>query len=540
MPRRLRRNDAESGSAAPTPKSGKPEGGAGKAADTSARRTGHPGRAAAPKAGKGQSGKSKPNLKVRSGGSRRPRATTSDKARTRDTAGTPDKARTPDKTGTTGFSSKRPSWRRVSPADMAERNRRSLLIRIGQGRPRLIRRLLGLLGPSADGARQSMVALVLNSATSLAAGAVLGSITGTFERLPGLLVLVPAAIGLRGNVFSALGNRLSTSIHVGTFRLSLRPQTVMGQNVAASLVLTLSLSLALAVVAKVVAVALGVMNTISVFDLALISVLGGLLASLVVLVATVALAAASVRYDWDLDNVTAPLVSTLGDVLTLPALWVASLLVGADPVAGAVGATLGAVSVAAFVVAWRSNRGVLRQIVRESAPILFAAACLSTMAGIAIEKQLGVFSTYPALLILFPAFISSAGALGGILSSRLSTKLHLGLMAPDPFPGREARMDGAMALVLGGPVYFLNGIGAHLVGTALGHASPGLPQMVAVSLVGGLGAVLFVVAVAYYGTIAAFRFGVDPDTYGVPVVTSSVDFVGALCLILVIVSLGIT
>ena len=154
--------------------------------------------------------------------------------------------------------------------------------------------------------------------TSLAAGAVLGSITGTFERLPGLLVLVPAAIGLRGNVFSALGNRLSTSIHVGTFRLSLRPQTVMGQNVAASLVLTLSLSLALAVVAKVVAVALGVMNTISVFDLALISVLGGLLASLVVLVATVALAAASVRYDWDLDNVTAPLVSTLGDVLTLP------------------------------------------------------------------------------------------------------------------------------------------------------------------------------------------------------------------------------
>jgi mgtE-like transporter len=78
------------------------------------------------------------------------------------------------------------------------------------------------------------------------------------------------------------------------------------------------------------------------------------------------------------------------------------------------------------------------------------------------------------------------------------------------------------------------------VGTALGQASPGLPQMVAASLVGGLGAVLFVIAVAYYGTIAAFRFGVDPDTYGVPVVTSSVDFVGALCLILVIVALGIT
>ena len=35
-------------------------------------------------------------------------------------------------------------------------------------------------------------------------------------------------------------------------------------------------------------------------------------------------------------------------------------------------------------------------------------------------------------------------------------------------------------------------------------------------------AVLFVVAVAYYGTIAAYRANLDPDTYGIPVVSSSV------------------
>ena len=63
--------------------------------------------------------------------------------------------------------------------------------------------------------------------------------------------------------------------------------------------------------------------------------------------------------------------------------------------------------------------------------------------------------------------------------------------------------------------------------------------MVAVSLLGGVFAVLFVVAVAYYGTIAAVRFGADPDTYGIPLVTSSVDFVGALALIVVIVAVGI-
>jgi cation transporter-like permease len=57
-------------------------------------------------------------------------------------------------------------------------------------------------------------------------------------------------------------------------------------------------------------------------------VIGGVLASVVVLAATLGLSAGAVRYGWDLDNVTAPLVSTLGDVLTLPALWLATFAAG--------------------------------------------------------------------------------------------------------------------------------------------------------------------------------------------------------------------
>ena len=151
------------------------------------------------------------------------------------------------------------------------------------------RRLVDLLGPTGDATRQSLIALGFNSCSSFAAGAVLGSITDTFEELPGLLVMVPAAIGLRGNIFGALGNRLSTSIHAGSFRLSGRRESVLVQNVLASLSLTFALSLLLAVIAKVVSVGFGVAGTISVLDLALVSVLGGAIASVVVLAATIAL-----------------------------------------------------------------------------------------------------------------------------------------------------------------------------------------------------------------------------------------------------------
>jgi mgtE-like transporter len=398
-------------------------------------------------------------------------------------------------------------------------------------------RVRSALGPDA---RQGLVALGLNSSTSLVAGAFLGALTGTLARYPGLLVLVPAAIGMRGNIFGGFGNRISTTIHTGTFTLSTRPDTVLGQNVLAAGILTVGISLLAAVVAKAVAVGLGLEGTIGLLDLATVSIVGGVLASLVVLAASLALAGGAVRFGWDLDNVNAPLVSTLGDVLTLPALWLATGLLGIAVVSASVGVAL--VAVAALVLAWglRTSMVELRRIVRESVPVLTAAAALSAMAGITLEKSFDDLDTFPALLVLAPAFVSSAGALGGILSSRLSSKLLLGLVDPTGVPGRTARADIGFVFLLALPVYAFNGAGAHIVAGLLDQRSPGLTDMVTIALLGGAVVMAFVVLVAYAGTTLAFRTGLDPDTYGMPVVSSSVDFVGALTLVLGLTVLGIT
>ena len=76
---------------------------------------------------------------------------------------------------------------------------------------------------------------------------------------------------------------------------------------------------------------------------------------------------------------------------------------------------------------------------------------------------------------------------------------------------------------------------------ALGEAAArGWGRWCCCRCIGGALALVFVVAVAYYGTIAAYRTGVDPDTYGIPVVSSSVDFVGAFTLIIGIAMLGLS
>jgi mgtE-like transporter len=251
------------------------------------------------------------------------------------------------------------------------------------------------------------------------------------------------------------------------------------------------------------------------------------------------LSVGAVRRGWDLDNLVAPTVSTLGDVVTIPALFLATKLLGHGSFTTTASWCMVAITGVTVALSLRSKLPLFRQIIRESMPVLVVALILSSLAGIAVEKQLGLFAALPALLVLQPAFVSSAGALGGILSSRVATNLHLGLVQPEMRPGREARRDALLVLLIGFPVFIFNGIGAHFVGRVLNEASPGLGWMLAASLIGGLFAVLFVIALAYYGTIAAWRMDVDPDTYGIPVVTASVDFVGVLALILTLFALGI-
>lgn len=404
-----------------------------------------------------------------------------------------------------------------------------------------LRNLLGgLLGPDITGTRQSLAALTVSSVTATGAGVLLAGITGTLERLPGLLVLVPAAIGMRGNIFGALGSRLATLIHTGTFRLTTRPDTVVGQNIAAASVLTLVTAVVLGLLTKLLAPMFGLEDVISVADLLVVSAVAAVLSSVVVLVVTLGLAAGSTRNDWDLDNVSAPVISAVGDVVTLPALLVGGALVGL-PVATPALAALATVGGAATLAwGWRRGRPALQQILRESLPVLIGTGVMLVIAGVVIEHRLDTFVRHRAVLILLPACLATAGAIGGILSGRLSTKLHLGVIEPAALPPRGARRDLLFGFTLAGPIFVLNGGLAHLAALALGLSTPGLWRIVAIALIGGLLATALAAAIAYYGAAFANRLGFDPDTLSIPLVTSSVDLGGAAALVLAVGWVGLS
>lgn len=391
----------------------------------------------------------------------------------------------------------------------------------------------------APSLRQGSGALVIALATSLLAGIVLGSITDTLEELPGLLVLIPPVLALRGNIGGTLASRLGTAIHAGTYRRSLSLDSLLGQNLAAAFAASLSLSFAYALLAWMATVAFGVRRAMGVDDFVVISVVGGTIASVIVTAITVRIANASAHRGWDLDNVAAPVVTAAGDLVTIPSLWIAAHLANVDVVTPAAAATCSAAAVLVTVASLRTRREMLRGIVRESLAVHVFGGVISVAAGVAIEQRLGALVAFPAVLILIPPFLAMSGAIGGIFSSRVATKLHLGLVEPARFRLLAVSEDLVLAAALALPMFLALGVAADVVAAVAGLGSPGSVEMIEVALIAGALAAVAAAIVGYVGTVTSYRLGLDPDNFAIPVVTSALDLLGAVAIILALVAVGV-
>jgi mgtE-like transporter len=73
------------------------------------------------------------------------------------------------------------------------------------------------------------------------------------------------------------------------------------------------------------------------------------------------------------------------------------------------------------------------------------------------------------------------------------------------------------------------------LGLDAGRMSPGFLTMLGVSALAGLIATTAAALAAYYGSILSYRAGLDPDTYGIPIITSAVDLLGFMSLIIALV-----
>ncbi|MEO8477617.1 MAG: magnesium transporter [Actinomycetota bacterium] len=397
--------------------------------------------------------------------------------------------------------------------------------------PRPARRLYRSWRAEKRTLRQGLVALTLSTAASFVAGLILASITHTLSALPGLLVLIPAAVGMRGTIFGAIGARLGTASAAGTFETNLKRGGVLAQNVEVAFVTTFTSSLWLAALAKLATSAFGE-SSISFWDLVTISVVGGFLGSVLILLVTLLLSVVSYRRGYDLDSVATPMVTALGDMGTLPLLFLATFLIRND-VANAVLSGLCVLATVVVVVrVMLGDQPGVRRIVLEMTAVIAITPLLDIAAGSLLQAKEPVLARLPALYILIPPFVSQAGALGGILSSRLSSKLQLGVITPRGLPERPAVIDASIVVILGLAIFTLIAVAGAGLAALVGLDGPGALRTIEGTVLAGVIVLPLILVVGYYLAVSTSRFGLDPDNHAVPIITSVLDLAGVVALLL--------
>ncbi len=409
-------------------------------------------------------------------------------------------------------------------------------------RPALVRRARRLLGywrSETRTFRQGLVALVISTAAGFVAGLTLAHITGTLAALPGLLILIPAAVGMKGTIFGAIGARLGTANAAGVLEINLEPGGVLRRNVDVAILTTFSSSLWLALLARFAGALFG-QPSISLWDLAVISIVGGAIGSVLVLTITSGLSALSYRLEWDLGSVSTPIVTALGDMTTLPSLFLATFLVRNEAVAIGIGIVAIGVSVAAAVRSYIARDPQVRRIVFEMTATILLTPILDILSGGLQQARLAELTAVPVLLLLIPPFVSQAGALGGIFSSRITSKLQIGVITPSGRPDTPAIVDGSIVLGLSIVVFTMIGAISWALGAATGLSGmPGPWTLIGATLLAGLLVTPLTVLAGYYLAIVTYRFGLDPDNQGVPIITSVMDLAGVAVILIVMTSSGV-
>jgi mgtE-like transporter len=147
-------------------------------------------------------------------------------------------------------------------------------------------------------------------------------LTGTFLEygityLPGLLILIPAILQMRGMISGSFSSRISTALHIGTIKPQLRNNTkTFYQNIYAILVLSIFTPIIAAAISTLVSKLLNVKN-IGFLAYLFIAFIVGLISGLIQLFISILSGIIVFNRGLDPDIIVFPLLSVIGDILSV-------------------------------------------------------------------------------------------------------------------------------------------------------------------------------------------------------------------------------
>ncbi|XP_072540715.1 solute carrier family 41 member 1-like [Salminus brasiliensis] len=367
-----------------------------------------------------------------------------------------------------------------------------------------------------------------------------------FKETSEVFILVPALVGLKGNLEMTLASRLSTAANIGLLDIPGQLPLIVSSNLA----LIQVQATAVGFLASLVAVMLGALSKGKV-DLQQVAVLlasgvtTAFTAALILGLVMVGVIIGSRKVGINPDNVATPIAASLGDLITL------SLLAGFGSLfhqfkelwyVSTVTCAIFLLLIPLCLVFTRRNPPV-REVLRSGWQPVIAAMLISSAGGLILDQTVSD-PQFEGMAVFTPIINGIGGNLVGIQASRISTYLHCisapkilppSMKARCPHPGMIFCSSGVNAtsarvlllLVIPGHILFLYTV--YLLQG--GHAAM-TPAFICCYLLAAMLQVLILLYVADVLVRLMWRCGLDPDTFSIPYLTALGDLLGTSLLAL--------
>jgi len=175
--------------------------------------------------------------------------------------------------------------------------------------------------------KQSLPLFILCGLGAVFAGSTFAGMTSIFQEIPGLIVVIPAIIALRGNISTAFGSRLGSAYHLGVIDAENLWNEELRQNIMGSLVLSFLVSIIVGVLAYVTSLLLNVQP--DPVKLITIVLLAGIISGVILTLLTIIIIYLVFRRGYDPDNITGPALATFGDIVTMFCIFGSAVLMEA-------------------------------------------------------------------------------------------------------------------------------------------------------------------------------------------------------------------
>ena len=174
--------------------------------------------------------------------------------------------------------------------------------------------------------KQSLPLLILCGIGGIIAGNTLGVMTDILKNIPGLIVIIPAIIALRGNISTTFGSRLGSAYHLGIINEKNLWNEELKNNIIGSLVLSFLISIIVGVFAYLSTILLFNINPnpLKIISIVLIS---GVISGFILTLLTILIIYAVFKRGYNPDNITGPALATFGDIITMLTLFGSAIFV---------------------------------------------------------------------------------------------------------------------------------------------------------------------------------------------------------------------